>query len=103
MSFAAAALFQWVNPKAWVMVLNASILFMPAASSQRLAAALLLAVIFAVVNLPCISLWAWMGERLRHLLASRRGLLMFNLGMGLLMGGTALYLLLDELRHAGWL
>ncbi|MBV8679754.1 MAG: LysE family translocator [Aquitalea sp.] len=103
MSFAAAALFQWVNPKAWVMVLNASILFMPAATSQRLAAALLLAVIFAVVNLPCISLWAWMGERLRHLLASRRGLLMFNLGMGLLMGGTALYLLLDELRHAGWL
>jgi len=103
MSFAAAALFQWVNPKAWVMVLNASILFMPAATSQRLAAALLLAVIFAVVNLPCISLWAWMGERLRHLLASRRGLLLFNLGMGLLMGGTALYLLLDELRHAGWL
>lgn len=100
MSFIAAALFQWVNPKAWVMVLNAAILFMPADASQRLGAALLLAVIFAVVNLPCISLWAWLGERLRHLLSAARGLLLFNLSMGLLMAATALYLLLDELRHA---
>ncbi|RMC93293.1 LysE family translocator [Aquitalea palustris] len=100
MSFIAAALFQWVNPKAWVMVLNAAILFMPADGSQRLSAALLLALIFAVVNLPCISLWAWLGERLRHLLSAARGLLLFNLSMGLLMAATALYLLLDELRHA---
>jgi len=100
MSFIAAALFQWVNPKAWVMVLNAAILFMPADGSQRLSAALLLALIFAVVNLPCISLWAWLGERLRHLLSAARGLLLFNLSMGLLMAATAVYLLLDELRHA---
>jgi len=100
MSFLAAAMFQWVNPKAWVMVLNASILFMPAAVEARLGAALLLAVIFAVVNLPCISLWAWMGERLRHLLSGARALLLFNLLMGVLMGGTALWLLLDEIRHA---
>jgi threonine/homoserine/homoserine lactone efflux protein len=100
MSFLAAALFQWVNPKAWVMVLNASILFMPAAAETRLSAALLLALVFAVVNLPCISLWAWMGERLRHLLSAAPALLLFNLLMGLLMGGTALCLLLDEIRHA---
>jgi threonine/homoserine/homoserine lactone efflux protein len=81
------------------MVLNASILFMPASAETRLSAALLLALVFAVVNLPCISLWAWMGERLRHLL-SARGLMLFNLGMGLLMAGTALWLLLDEVPHA---
>ncbi|WP_374553952.1 LysE family translocator [Aquitalea pelogenes] len=100
MGFWAAALFQWVNPKAWVMVLNASILFMPASAETRLSAALLMALVFAVVNLPCISLWAWMGERLRHLLSGARGLMLFNLGMGLLMAGTALFLLLDEVQRA---
>lgn len=100
MRFLAAALFQWVNPKAWVMVLNAAILFMPADADARVGAALLLAVIFVVVNLPCISLWAWMGERLRHLLSAPPALLLFNLLMGVLMGGTALWLLLDEVRHA---
>lgn len=100
MRFLAAAMFQWVNPKAWVMVLNAAILFMPADTDARVGAALLLAVIFAVVNLPCISLWAWMGERLRHLLSAAPALLLFNLLMGVLMGGTALWLLLDEIRHA---
>ena len=100
MGFWAAALFQWVNPKAWVMVLNAAILFMPADASQRLQAAAVLALVFALVNLPCISLWAWMGERLRHLLSAARGLLLFNLSMAMLMAGTALYLLLDEIHHA---
>ncbi|WP_047243600.1 LysE family translocator [Chromobacterium subtsugae] len=96
LGFVGAALFQWLNPKAWVMVLNASILFMPAGGA-KLAAALLLAVVFAAVNLPCISVWAWGGERLRRWLAAPRALLMYNLTMGALMAVTALWLLYDEL------
>ncbi|XLM21969.1 LysE family translocator, partial [Chromobacterium piscinae] len=61
LGFVGAAMFQWLNPKAWVMVLNASILFMPAGEGGRWMAALLLALVFAVVNLPCISVWAWGG------------------------------------------
>ena len=101
MSFLGAALFQWVNPKAWVMVINAAILFMPADPALRIGGALTLAVVFAIVNLPCISLWAWVGEKLRHCLSGARGLMVFNLSMAVLMGGTAMWLLLDELRHAG--
>ncbi|POZ60958.1 LysE family translocator [Chromobacterium alticapitis] len=97
LGFVGAALFQWLNPKAWVMVLNASILFMPAGEGGRLAAALLLALAFALVNLPCISVWAWGGERLRRWLAAPRALLYYNLAMGGLMAATALWLLCDEL------
>ncbi|MGC0154309.1 LysE family translocator [Chromobacterium vaccinii] len=96
LSFVGAALFQWLNPKAWVMVLNASILFMPAGGGP-LVAALLLALAFAVVNLPCISVWAWGGEKLRRWLAAPRALLAYNLTMGALMAVTALWLLCDEL------
>ncbi|OHX14666.1 LysE family translocator [Chromobacterium sphagni] len=97
LGFLGAALFQWLNPKAWVMVLNASILFMPAGHAGKAAAALLLALAFAVVNLPCISVWAYGGERLRHWLAAPRALLLYNLLMGGLMAATALWLLYDEL------
>ncbi|UTH74181.1 LysE family translocator [Chromobacterium sp. IIBBL 290-4] len=99
LGFVGAALFQWLNPKAWVMVLNASILFMPGGNG-KLAAALLLALVFALVNLPCISVWAYAGERLRRWLGSPRALLAYNLTMGGLMAATALWLLVDELGAA---
>ncbi|ATP28493.1 LysE family translocator [Chromobacterium violaceum] len=100
LGFIGAALFQWLNPKAWVMVLNASILFMPAGEGGRWLAALLLALVFAVVNLPCISVWAWGGEKLRRWLSAPRALLLYNLTMGALMAVTALWLLYDELAPA---
>ncbi|MBX9348517.1 LysE family translocator [Chromobacterium vaccinii] len=100
LGFVGAALFQWLNPKAWVMVLNASILFMPAGEGGRWLAASLLALAFAAVNLPCISVWAWGGEKLRRWLAAPRALLLYNLTMGALMAVTALWLLYDELMPA---
>jgi threonine/homoserine/homoserine lactone efflux protein len=67
MSFSAAALFQFANPKAWVMAVTGAAAFMPA--SQPLAsAALLLSAVFAGVNLPCIALWAALGAWLRRYL-----------------------------------
>ena len=63
LGFVGAALFQWVNPKAWMMVLNAAILFLPRGGGWG--AALSLALICALVNFPCIALWAVVGDRLR--------------------------------------
>ncbi len=100
MSFIGAALFQWLNPKAWVMVINTAVLFMPAGGSTTPHLELVaLALICAVVNLPCIAVWAITGDRLRHWLSSPRGLLLFNGVMSVLMAGTAIALLLDEWRH----
>jgi threonine/homoserine/homoserine lactone efflux protein len=98
MGFVGAALFQWLNPKVWVMVINIAVLFMPSANGMSLASALLLAGLCALINLPCIGVWALAGDRLRHALASRRGLMLFNLTMALFMAGTALWLMVDELR-----
>jgi threonine/homoserine/homoserine lactone efflux protein len=96
MRFLAAALFQWVNPKAWVMVLNTVILFLPV-GQNNLIAVISLAILCAVINLPCICIWAWLGDALRqHLLVPAR-LKLFNGVMAVMMAITALFLLQGEL------
>ncbi|WP_028533986.1 LysE family translocator [Paludibacterium yongneupense] len=95
MSFAAAALFQWVNPKAWVMVINSAVLFMPA-SGGALSAAGELALAALAVNLPCIAIWAFGGDSLRHCLQDRRALRAFNLLMAALLGATAIGMIVGE-------
>jgi len=96
MSFIAAAAFQWINPKAWVMVLNTVILFLPT-GQQNGSAALSLALLCAAINFPCIGIWAWLGDALRHHLLEPRNLKIFNGTMATLMALTAFYLLYDEL------
>src|SRR5690606_25463173 len=95
MGFVAAALFQWVNPKAWIMVLNACVLFLP--QGGQLPAAAAMALLALMVNLPCIAVWAWGGERLRHWLQQDWALRLFNLSMAGLLAATALWLLVEEL------
>jgi len=74
-TFLQAALFQWVNPKAWSMGLTAISVYSPAQSAQ---AVFLVAAVFAASNLPCISLWTLMGQQLRRILTSSARLRTFN-------------------------
>jgi threonine/homoserine/homoserine lactone efflux protein len=67
-TFVQAALFQWVNPKAWTMALTAVSVYSP---SQSVAAMAFVAAVFGAVNLPCISLWTILGQQLQNLLTSR--------------------------------
>ncbi|MEO1483091.1 MAG: LysE family translocator [Myxococcota bacterium] len=66
-SFLEAALFQWVNPKAWTMALTANTTF--AAEPGSATGIALVAAVFMVMNLPSISLWAVVGVYIRALLA----------------------------------
>lgn len=95
MGFFEAALFQAVNPKAWIMAVNTALLFVPQ-GLDLWAGALVLAGVSAAVNLPCIALWAVTGDRLRTLLSRGRAALVFNTVMALLMAGTAVVLLVEE-------
>lgn len=95
LGFFGAALFQWVNPKAWMMVLNVAILFLPRGSGWQAAAEL--AWWCAVVNLPCIALWAFAGDRMGVFLQSPVALRAFNWAMASLLGATAAWILIDEL------
>lgn len=95
LGFLGAAAFQWVNPKAWMMVFNVAILFLPRDGGWP--AALVLALLCALVNLPCIALWAVAGDRLRRWMKQPRVLQAFNLTMAALLALTALWILVDEL------
>ena len=67
MSFAGAALFQFANPKAWVMAVTGASAFLPAVQPAGWAIALF-CLVFCAVNLPCIALWAGGGAALRRYL-----------------------------------
>lgn len=82
MSFVQAALFQWVNPKAWQMGLTAITLYAPDRSWQAIA---LVAVMFGIINLPSVSTWTVLGQQLRRILSSRRRLQVFNWSMAALL------------------
>ncbi len=75
MTFLQAAAFQWANPKAWAMSLGAVTNFAP---DQSVGAVALVAVVFACVNLPSVSLWTWMGRELRRFLTGPARLQAFN-------------------------
>ena len=82
-TFLQAAAFQWVNPKAWTMALTAMTAYAPGATAT---AALLVAAVFGVVNLPSIVVWVVAGQGLRRFLTNERRLTLFNYTMaGLLL------------------
>lgn len=87
LSFVGAALFQWINPKAWMMALTVTSAFLPAGAAP-LTAAVSVAAITAVINLPCVSCWAGLGSLLGRHLASPRQWRVFNLTMAALLLAT---------------
>ena len=93
LGFVGAALFQWVNPKAWMMGVNTAILFLPSGSGWWTAASL--ALVCIAVNLPCVAVWAVAGDCLRHRLHDPLALRAFNLSMAALLAGTALWILVE--------
>ena len=77
-----AALFQWVNPKAWAMTLSVLTVYAP---SQGFAAVALVALICGLVNMPSVFVWVVLGSRLQRFLDSGVKLRVFNYGMALLL------------------
>ncbi|MFZ5710858.1 MAG: LysE family translocator [Pseudomonadota bacterium] len=75
LTFAQAAAFQWVNPKAWAMALGAITAFAP---DRDLPGVLLVAGVFGAVNLPTITLWTLIGREMRRMLTSPGRLRAFN-------------------------
>jgi threonine/homoserine/homoserine lactone efflux protein len=80
-----AALFQWVNPKAWAIALTAVTVYAP---SQSLAAIGLIALICGVINMPSVFIWVLLGSKMQRLLSSGVRLKVFNYSMALLLLAT---------------
>lgn len=82
-TFIQAALFQWVNPKAWAMALTAVTVYAP---EQTMIAIVMVALVFGAVNLPAVSSWTILGQQMRRVLTNPARLRVFNWAMaGLLM------------------
>jgi threonine/homoserine/homoserine lactone efflux protein len=81
MTFLQAAAFQWVNVKAWVMAATAMSLYTSA--ERPFLTVVLVAVAFALVNVPSVATWAGFGTAMRGFLADPVRLKWFNIVMGL--------------------
>ena len=82
-TFVQAALFQWVNPKAWTMALTAISAYAP--KSQGVVGVLIVAGVFGVINLPSTGAWAVMGAKMRRFLSDPVRLRTFNIVAALLL------------------
>jgi len=87
-TFLGAALFQFLNPKAWVMTVTAATLFLPQDLGLLLRGGYM-AGIMEGIGLPCMTVWALFGSSLRGWLAAPRAALAFNVAMALALATTA--------------
>lgn len=84
MTFMSAASFQWINPKAWTMALTAISVYASSTAQQDI---LIVSLIFGLVNIPSVSLWAAAGKKLQTILQVPVRIKVFNYCMaGLLIG-----------------
>ena len=81
-TFFQAVLFQWVNPKVWAMALTTLSVYTHDRSMQSV---LLVSVIFGAVNLPCVAVWATIGQQMARLLTKPKQLRLFNRIMAILL------------------
>ena len=84
LSFWQAALFQWVNPKAWVMVTGAMSAYTSPAFNIY-GQVLMIASIFFVVGTPCSAVWMLGGVSLKQVLRAPKRQKAFNVIMALLL------------------
>ena len=83
MTFWEAAAFQWVNPKGWVMAVSAIATYTSAVS--HLLSVAVVAAVFGVINLPCVSVWAVFGSAMSATLRNPARARVFNMVMAVLL------------------
>ncbi|MBU2978751.1 LysE family translocator [Alteromonas sp. C1M14] len=87
LSFTQAALFQWVNPKAWVMATGAVSAY-TYISSDIFSQVIFIALAFFIVAFPCVGIWLVFGAGLKKYLRSSKHQKMFNFTMAALLVGS---------------
>jgi threonine/homoserine/homoserine lactone efflux protein len=83
-TFWQAVIFQWVNPKAWVIAVGAISTFTSVGKGIFLEV-LLIAFVFCIVCFPCVSLWTFLGSNIRRLLTTEFYRKIFNISMACLL------------------
>lgn len=83
--FIGMAVFQWVNPKAWLVSASAAGTFLSAEAGSPFLQSALFGGIFFLASSPCCFLWLASGATVKRVLDSPRRLRIFNISMGVLL------------------
>jgi len=94
LNFVQALLFQWINPKAWIMAVGAISAY-SVVNSNMLSQALIIAGVYFIVGLPCIGMWLIGGIGVSRYLKHPKHLHYFNLTMGTLLILSILLMFLE--------
>jgi threonine/homoserine/homoserine lactone efflux protein len=92
-SFFEAALFQWVNPKAWTLALGVVAAFTTPSGSLARQLAVIVGV-FSATNIVSLAAWCAFGMAIRRFLSSPRALRLTNLAMAALLALSVVLLFL---------
>ncbi|HZO78544.1 MAG TPA: LysE family translocator [Solirubrobacteraceae bacterium] len=81
LGFLQAAMFQWVNPKAWLITLSALATVASTAGHPSVPRALILSGVFLAVTGPITAFWTAVGVGVSRFLATARAVRRFNVAM----------------------
>ncbi|MDP6968867.1 MAG: LysE family translocator, partial [Gammaproteobacteria bacterium] len=84
LTFIQSALFQWLNPKAWIMATGAVAAY-TAVSLNIYSQVLLISFVFFVASFPCVGIWLFFGVHLKKILKKTSYQRAFNLSMAMLL------------------
>ncbi len=84
LGFFGGAGFQWINPKGWLIAVAAAGEYLSPGSPLAIQLARIF-VVFLVVGMPCVMVWALLGSGAGRLLHSPTRLRVFNVSMALLL------------------
>ncbi len=94
MTFLQAVLFQWVNPKCWMMIVGAVAAFADGRTAVH--DVLIIGLCFLAVS-PTIGLWALVGVRISRFLETAFRRRMFNYTMAGLLVGSLAFAYMDKM------
>ena len=80
--FAGATVFQWVNPKSWMVGVSAAGTYLQAHTESAFLQATVFAALFVAAALPSGFVWLAFGASMHRLLRSTRATRIFNIAMG---------------------
>jgi threonine/homoserine/homoserine lactone efflux protein len=85
-----AAVFQWVNPKSWLVCTSAVGTYLDGEAGGAAVQSLTIGALFVLAALPACFVWLAFGARVQRLLRTERARRLFNGAMGILLAGSVL-------------
>jgi threonine/homoserine/homoserine lactone efflux protein len=91
LGFLGAALFQWINPKSWLVSASAAGTYLQADAGTAVAQSLAIGALFVAAAIPSGFVWLAAGVGLQRVLDSPRRLRAFNVAMGAMLASSVIW------------